>query len=151
MDVTRSFCPVAKITQLVLFGLMTMSPILTTRNAHGQLNMEYLRQKSEEHQCEAEWWPNAQYEHKALSPKSRILVEENEVHLITRKDKCKSEFIGYIDSDFNYSPRKTTNFAIESEELIEYYKHPNKAEVKRKVYSPRQQDVQSRNRSRKDW
>ena len=150
----------AKRSNLLLLGLLTAGFTMTSDGAYGQINREYMRQEREEHRCKFKWWPNAQYERESLPrefrkqatdnrwPNSlveqellphefRILVKDDEVYMISFKEKCSSEFIGYINSDFAYSPTKITHFSIGNEELIEYYKHPLKTIVNKRVYNER--------------
>ena len=150
----------AKRSNLLLLGLLTAGFTMTSDGAYGQINREYMRQEREEHRCKFKWWPNAQYELESLPrdfrkqptddrwPNSlaeqellpnefRIFVKDDEVYKISFKEKCNSEFIGYINSDFTYSPTKITHFSIGNEELIEYYKHPLKTIVNKLVYKER--------------
>ena len=147
-------------SNLLLLGLLTASFTITSDGAYGQINREYMQQEREEHRCKFKWWPNAQYELESLPrdfskqatdnrwPNSlaeqvllpnefRIFVKDDEVYKISFKEKCNSEFIGYINSDFTYSPTKITHFSIGNDELIEYYKHPLKTIVNKLVYKER--------------
>ena len=124
-------------SNLLLLGLLTASFTITSDGAYGQINREYMQQEREEHRCKFKWWPNAQYERESLPDEFRIFVKDDEVYKISFKEKCNSEFIGYIDSDFTYSSKKITHFSIGNEELIEYYKHPLKTVVNKLVYKER--------------
>ena len=160
IDSSNNCIPVTKRSSLLLLCLLAAGFTATSDGAYGQINREYMQQEREEHRCKFEWWPNAQYEleslprdfskqatdnrwpnslaEQVLLPKEfRILVKDDEVYKISFKEKCNSEFIGYINSDFTYSPTRITHFSIRGEELIEYYKHPLKTLVNKLVYKER--------------
>lgn len=145
----------AKSSHLYLLGLLTTGLALASTNAHGQLNMEYQQQISKEQQCKLDWWPNAQYEYKSISrdKERRILVKGNDVFLISYKGKCSSEFIGYVGSDYVYSPSKIRHFSVKPEKLVEYYKHPQQVAVRTKEYMPlkHRQSYREGSKIRRDW
>ena len=126
-----------KLSRLLLFGLMGTQLILSGDSAYSQLNVQFQRQQSKERLCELNWWPEAQYEHKQLSPKSRILVRDGNVFKISFDNRCKSKLLGYINKDYNYSFNKTTYFTLSANELIEYYKNTNSSVIKKQSHSKR--------------
>ena len=137
IDSSNNCIPVTKCSSLLLLCLLAAGFTATSDGAYGQINREYMQQEREEHRCKFKWWPNAQYERESLPGEFRIFVKDDEVYKISFKEKCNSEFIGYIDSDFTYSHKKITHFSIGNEELIEYYKHPLKTVVNKLVYKER--------------
>jgi len=160
IDSSNNCIPVTKRSNLLLLCLLAAGFTITSDGAYGQINREYMQQEREEHRCKFKWWPNAQYkleslprdfrkqptddrwpnslaEQELLPNEFRIFVKDDEVYKISFKEKCNSEFIGYINSDFTYSPTRITHFSIRGEELIEYYKHPLKTLVNKLVYKER--------------
>ena len=157
---------------LLFFLLLSAGLTITSDGAYGQINREYMRQEREQHRCEFQRWPKAQYKSESvlhefkkqdtidlwansankkelLPHEVRIRVEDDQVLMISFAEKCRSELIGYVDSDFVYSPTKITHFSIVNEELIGYYKHPLKAAVSKRVYTKRlQSDIDSNNTNR---
>ena len=138
-----------KLSRLLLFGLIGTCLTLSSDRACSQLNVQFQKQQSKKRLCELDWWPDAQYEYKQLSPESRILVKDDNVFRISFKNECKSEFIGYINRDYNYSPNKTTHFTPATDELIEYYKNPNNSTVRKQSHAKRSQ-VNKKSRKRSD-
>ena len=128
-----------KILRLLLFGSIGIGTIFSSDRAFSQLNVEFQKQQSKKHLCESNWWLNAQYEHRKLSPESRILIKDNNVFRISFEKECKSEFIGYTNKDYNYSPNKIVHFTPNEEELIEYYKNPNSSIIRRRSHAKRSQ------------
>ena len=119
----------------LLLGFLCAGLTLSSNSVYGQLNEQYRQQENEKERCERDWWPNAQYKHESRSPESRMLVRNNNVFIISFKEKCTTEFNGYINKDYIYSPKKVTHFSIESGELAEYYKHPNKPAVFKRIHT----------------
>jgi len=132
-----------KIPRLLLLGFVGAGLLSSSNTAYSQLNVEFQKQQSKKHLCESNWWPDAQYEHKKLSHESRILIKDNNVFRISFKKECKSEFIGYTNKDYNYSPNKIVHFTPNEEELIEYYKNPNSPIVRKRSHAKRLQSNKS--------
>ena len=128
-----------KIPQLLLLGFIGTGLLSSSDRAYSQLNVQFQKQQSKKHLCESNWWPDAQYEHKKLSHESRILIKDNNVFRISFKKECKSEFIGYTNKDYNFSPNKIVHFTPKKEELIEYYKNPNSPIIRKRSYGKRLQ------------
>ena len=145
----------SKNSHLFLSGILALGLTFSSNKANSQLDREYQEQESEKQQCELNWWPNAQYSHDYISSEkeARILVKDKNVFLISLKGKCHSEFIGYIDSDYNYSPSKVNHFSIKPGNLIEYYKHPQDISVKTRTYTElkRSKSDDKNKRIRRDW
>ena len=137
-----------KFSRLLLFGLMGTHLILSSDSAYSQLNVQFQKQQSKKRLCELNWWPEAQYEHKQLSPKSRILVRDGNVFKISFENRCKSDLLGYINKDYNYSFNKITHFTLSTNDLIEYYKNPNSSVIKKQLHSKRAHRINKSNARR---
>ena len=135
-----------KIPRLLIFGFIGTGLLSSSDRAYSQLNVQFQKQQTKKHLCESNWWPEAQYEHRKLSPESRILIKDNNVFRISFKKECKSEFIGYTNKDYNYSPNRIVHFTPNKEELIEYYKNPNSSIVRKQSHAKRLQSNKSPNK-----
>ena len=124
-----------KSSLLLLLGLLSAGVTLSGSGAYGQLDKQYRKQEDNKQLCKRDWWPNAEYKHVSSWPESRMLVRNNEVFIISFEDKCSAKFNGYIGKDYVYSSNMITNFSLESGDLVEYYKNPNKLIVNKRVHT----------------